>query len=87
MSERERRKREKKEREEREREGEVSPLASKGVCRVRNASMAANMRVVDTSQGKSASFSHPSPGQNQKAENCANKIHSLKLTFLVSSGA
>lgn len=43
--------------------------------------------LVDTSQGKNTHFSHPSPGQNQEAESCANTIHSLKLMFSTVSGA
>ena len=44
------------------------------------------MKVVDTSPGENTHFSHPNFGQSQKAENCANKIHSLKLTLSMFSG-
>jgi len=64
-----------------------SPLASKDVWGIRNSSAAANMKVIDTSPGARDQVSHPSPDQNQKAENCANKMHSLKLTLAVFSGA
>lgn len=64
-----------------------SPLASKDVWGIRNSSAAANMKVIDTSPGARDQVSHPSPDQNQKAKNDANKMRSLKLTLAVLSGA